>query len=875
MLDFLGVTENWSAIENIPWTQRWTFSDDSTSDPVSLDGVTFTGKIYISQQRTPIDLDIQKSTSAEEANILIVSCIGLPEGRHPYEIFSISESGNQNRLISGYIGVIKSIDKLVDQLKTYASRTLSIRLPGHVTRQIRLEWLSCTLAASSAQQAWEYYEQTKKKAEEMQETAQKAEQAVEKLEHLDDKLATLDQGIKDAQDAAAEAEKWAKDASRKGDDGLTPYIGPNGNWWTGEGYEAHDTGIRAVPIDGTNGKDGQNGEPGKTPIIQYYSGQIGGIPCNGNYWYVWGINPDTGKEEYTFTGILAEGKNGTPGHDGLDADSIKRLYLDTIDDLPRPGNHGTICYIPKTLPIKATAATGWLRVGDYAPGTDTTLTIGNTSITLTKQDVFPENWVEKINQAQTCVLAEAGAPDITAGQKEIEIEKPTTTILPSGGSNTRTINFTALVKGTVGNTITLATNNIELSGPTLTGGTDPIDATYDIYCWLLKPDGTTDWIPVNQDNHDYTQYAHTNLGNITVAADNYETDYPDGYYPKLSWVKRAIAAAAQNTIAQIIRAATANLLGMVKLGTANPLDPATSAPVGANPNGQLMLERARWDQYGSVKFSWREPIPDAHFPGPIGLNPLGQLVTHEATITTPGVIKINNTKNVEEGAHVRTTKDNLAIVPLAGYVSYGAVCFGTAYDITINDAPHIVTIPKCNGDATYNQHAGNVKNSIIFNLSQQGVLKYDGSGPNGTNNGNSLYLSHDNTLTISGGSITVTRYPDIIFHDTYATAAKGGAVKIGPTLAISANGTADINFGTMNDTAKTVPGKTIAQWIEAKNYISISALDARDYITRTQHNNDIQTRVECVGGIKKLSYISEEQYANLATKDASTLYLLY
>lgn len=153
MLDFLGVTENWSAIENIPWTQRWAFSDESTLEPVSLDGVTFTGRVHLDGEAEPVELDIQKSASAEEANILIVSCTGLPEGRHAYEIYSVSESGNQHRLISGYIGVIKSIGKLADDTRTYAFRTLSIRLPGNVTRQIRLEWNSCTIASVSAQQA--------------------------------------------------------------------------------------------------------------------------------------------------------------------------------------------------------------------------------------------------------------------------------------------------------------------------------------------------------------------------------------------------------------------------------------------------------------------------------------------------------------------------------------------------------------------------------------------------------------------------------------------------------------------------------------------------------------------------------------------------
>lgn len=154
MLDFLGVTENWSAIENIPWTQRWAFSDESTLEPVSLDGVTFTGRVHLDGEAEPVELDIQKSVSVDEANVLIVSCIGLPEGRHPYEIFAVSESGNQHRLISGYIGVIGSLQAqtALDSLPL-ADRTLSIRLPGDVTRQIRLEWNSCTIASVSAQQA--------------------------------------------------------------------------------------------------------------------------------------------------------------------------------------------------------------------------------------------------------------------------------------------------------------------------------------------------------------------------------------------------------------------------------------------------------------------------------------------------------------------------------------------------------------------------------------------------------------------------------------------------------------------------------------------------------------------------------------------------
>lgn len=73
-----------------------------------------------------------------------------------------------------------------------------------------------------------------------------------------------------------------------GADGITPNIGPNGNWWIG----GTDTGVKAA---GTNGVDGKDG---KTPYIQ-----------NG-YWYIDGVNTNVKAQ-----GV--DGKDGTNGADGV------------------------------------------------------------------------------------------------------------------------------------------------------------------------------------------------------------------------------------------------------------------------------------------------------------------------------------------------------------------------------------------------------------------------------------------------------------------------------------------------------------------------------------------------------------------------------
>ena len=69
-----------------------------------------------------------------------------------------------------------------------------------------------------------------------------------------------------------------------GESGQTPHIGDNGNWWIGN----KDTGVPA------RGKDGANGQDGKTPEIT--------IGANGN-WFINGV--DTGKP--------SKGANGEPG----------------------------------------------------------------------------------------------------------------------------------------------------------------------------------------------------------------------------------------------------------------------------------------------------------------------------------------------------------------------------------------------------------------------------------------------------------------------------------------------------------------------------------------------------------------------------------
>lgn len=93
----------------------------------------------------------------------------------------------------------------------------------------------------------------------------------------------------------------------KGDDGLTPFIGENGNWWIG----TEDTGTKARGKDGAPGRDGVDGRDG----IDGKDGAVGPQGPQG----------PSGKDGYTpvkdvdyFDGLPGQnGKDGTPGKDGV------------------------------------------------------------------------------------------------------------------------------------------------------------------------------------------------------------------------------------------------------------------------------------------------------------------------------------------------------------------------------------------------------------------------------------------------------------------------------------------------------------------------------------------------------------------------------
>ena len=149
MLDFLGVTEHFSCMENTPFSFPALFRD-MAGEAVSLDGVFFSGSIESANQEM-VEISIEKGESSNE---VIFSFPALPEGRWSYNVLVQADDGSQRILFSGYISVlgVSRVAQLAGGTPM-KNRTLLVAMPGEATMRLRMEWMATTAAQAFAYHA--------------------------------------------------------------------------------------------------------------------------------------------------------------------------------------------------------------------------------------------------------------------------------------------------------------------------------------------------------------------------------------------------------------------------------------------------------------------------------------------------------------------------------------------------------------------------------------------------------------------------------------------------------------------------------------------------------------------------------------------------
>lgn len=214
MLDFLGVTEHFSCMENTPFSFPALFRD-MAGEAVSLDGVIFSGSIVSANQEV-IEISIEKGESSNE---VIFSFPALPEGRWSYNVLVQADDGSQRILFSGYISVL-GVSR-VAQLAggpPMKNRTLLVAMPGEATMRLRMEWMATTAAQAFAYHALQASKNAHADAETASQAAKTATDAAAtaatRAEEAEGYAGSAWASKRAAADSAAAADTYATNADR-------------------------------------------------------------------------------------------------------------------------------------------------------------------------------------------------------------------------------------------------------------------------------------------------------------------------------------------------------------------------------------------------------------------------------------------------------------------------------------------------------------------------------------------------------------------------------------------------------------------------------------------------------------------------------------
>ena len=233
----------------------------------------------------------------------------LGAGRYVFAVDGVSEDGERERVIEGYIGYEEPrYEGFEDD-----GEVMLVVLGGEKRKVL-----------FGRNRAWEgKYEETEKARIAAVEAS---ESALEALAGAQAFIESFNEAVSkavrvDAGGVLVIGDYWTG-VKVKGEDGESPRIGSNGHWWIG----GADLG---VPAQGERGLSASIGSDGN--------------------WYIGGEN----------TGVQARGR------DGIDGTSVRRILVDAYEDIPQEGDtcHGGYYYYV-ALGGTRTVATGWVRVGN-------------------------------------------------------------------------------------------------------------------------------------------------------------------------------------------------------------------------------------------------------------------------------------------------------------------------------------------------------------------------------------------------------------------------------------------------------------------------------------------------------------------------------
>ncbi len=308
-LDFLGIEYGLTVLQGAAPVYEW----ELLRGEVALDvaGVTFGGEVAGVG-------DIVVEHVSGELGVLRVHLPRLDAvGEYGYEVWYVAEGGERYRLVYGVVGVVESSALFTELEGLEVSHTrMALRMPECVGGHVQLVWRSVAGGGAAVREA-----------------VDAAREAVDALVAARAFMASFEEAVSKAvrvdEDGVLVIGNYYTGVRVKGEDGVTPHIGANGNWWSGE----RDLGKPS------------RGEDGLTPSIS----------ADG-FW------------------VLGDWKSPVQarGRDGIDGTAVRRILVENVSELPSEGetcNGGVYYYVPNAEGeydvyawLESKSGNGWVRV---------------------------------------------------------------------------------------------------------------------------------------------------------------------------------------------------------------------------------------------------------------------------------------------------------------------------------------------------------------------------------------------------------------------------------------------------------------------------------------------------------------------------------
>lgn len=637
MFDYTGTRYNFTVLEKIATHKRFAFYD-TRAGAFEVSGVTFEMRVVDEEGE---EIEAAEARHAEEAvNKVEVTLPGLEAGTYHYEVVATAESGEKDVIVAGLVTVKSraAADAIVEEGQSAEEAEMRVVVPDEVGKVLLLKWQGSSFAEGYAAVAKESAESAEEAMAKAKESAEEAEAAKEGVQEAIDKAVAdsteeargyAEAAAGSAAEAAASAEEVkgsakqiAEEATEATREKLEELMEETEE--TRKSAEAtvekldgflakFDDEVRSVVwvnpenehliIGGVDTGCKVTGEPGKSPYVdengdwQYWDDESkqwrNGGPARGDD----GFSPYIDAEWHLvyrdpLTGEVRRSAEPIKGKDGLDGTKVRRIIVQSVDEIPTEGETCNGCYyyyvplddappVAIFAPREERRASGKIEVNGKA------LRLPEPGLSV---EEAVEDMAEKLGELY---------PDA-----EVRIE--------GEGREVAIVGW---------NEPYWAVRNLPKEDWDLTLHVRMKRDGYDVYAWLEDPNGEARWVHVGEANDLATTeiYGLTKLGTDAVVQDG----APVG---------------TDETGNMRVPPADIAQQGSVRLSIEGRME-ADGGGIGVDEQGRIWTRAATRTEYGVVKTSYTgstEMVPV------VGQNEAGQLMVPYAALNQPGVVRLGS-----------------------------------------------------------------------------------------------------------------------------------------------------------------------------------------------------------------------------------------